>query len=115
MPFLKGNKGLLGAVLGGWQLSGTTILQSGKPFNIMHGAAYPRGDFNADGTGGDRPNNPGETVRRSGFETADYLKGLFRASDFPVPTPGTNGNLGRNAFADPDTSKWTESSRSASP
>jgi hypothetical protein len=101
IPFLARKKGPLGLVLGGWQLSGTMIMQSGQPINVTHGAAYPRGDFNADGSGGDRPNNPAETMKRTGFETADYLRGIFRAPDFPIPTPGTNGNLGRNAFRGP--------------
>jgi hypothetical protein len=101
IPFLKAKKGPLGIVFGGWQLSGTMIMQSGQPFNVTHGASYPRGDFNADGTGGDRPNNPAESVKRDGFQTSDYLRGLFPASAFPTPTPGTNGNLGRNTFRGP--------------
>ncbi len=101
MPFLKGNRGPVGRIFGGWVVSGTMILQSGQPFNITHGAAYPRGDFNADGTAGDRPNNPAESVKRSNFSTAEYLSGVFRASDFPTPALGTNGNLGRNVFRGP--------------
>ncbi|MDQ1469820.1 MAG: hypothetical protein QOJ99_1300, partial [Bryobacterales bacterium] len=31
----------------------------------------------------------------------DYLSGIFKPSDFPIPTPGTNGNLGRNTFRGP--------------
>jgi hypothetical protein len=101
IPFFKGQKGLAGRVLGGWQLSGTMIMQSGQPVNITHGAAYPRGDFNADGTNGDRPNNPAESLKRADFSTADYLSGIFKASDFPLPALGTTGNLGRNMFRGP--------------
>ncbi len=68
---------------------------------MTHTASYPRGDFNADGTGGDRPNNPAESLKRDGFQTSDYLRGIFKASDFPTPTPGTNGNLGRDMFRGP--------------
>jgi hypothetical protein len=76
-------------------------MQSGQPVNITNSAAYPRGDYNADGTTGDRPNNPAESLKRYGFSTQDYLLGIFKASDFPIPTPGTNGNLGRNVFRGP--------------
>ena len=88
-------------LFGGWQLSGTMIMQSGMPFNVTNTAPYPRGDYNADGTGGDRPNNPAATVKRDGFQASDYLRGIFKASDFPIPTPGTNGNLGRDPFRGP--------------
>jgi hypothetical protein len=77
------------------------IMQSGQPVTITNGAAYPRGDFNADGTTGDRPNNPAESLKRSDFSTAAYLSGIFKVSDFPTPALGTNGNLGRNTFRGP--------------
>jgi hypothetical protein len=77
------------------------VMQSGQALTVTHGAAYSRGDFNADGQTGDRPNAPAESVARDGFETADYLTGIFKASDFPRPAPGTNGNLGRGTFRGP--------------
>jgi hypothetical protein len=101
MPFFKGQKGPIGMILGGWQLSGTLIMQSGMPVNITSTAPYPRGDWNADGTGGDRPNAPAASAPRDGFSTQDYLHGIFKASDFPIPVPGTNGNLGRDVFRGP--------------
>ena len=101
IPFFKGQKSFAGRVLGGWQLSGTMIMQSGQPVNITNGAAYPKGDYNADGTAGDRPNNPAESLKRAGFSTANYLRGIFKISDFPIPAAGTNGNLGRNMFRGP--------------
>ena len=101
IPFFKGQKGFSGRVLGGWQLSGTMIMQSGQPVSVTNGAAYPKGDYNADGTTGDRPNNPAESLKRSDFSTAAYLSGIFKISDFPIPAAGTNGNLGRNVFRGP--------------
>jgi hypothetical protein len=101
IPFFKGQKGPVGMLLGGWQLSGTMIMQTGLPLSVTNAAAYPRGDYNADGTGGDRPNNPAESVKRNGFQTSDFLRGIFSKADFPIPTPGTNGNLGRNTFRGP--------------
>jgi hypothetical protein len=101
IPFLKNNKSLAGKVLGGWQLSSLAILEKGNPINITNEAAYPRGDFNADGTGGDRPNAPADAVKRTGFSRSDYLLGIFSAADFPRPVAGANGNLGRNTFRGP--------------
>jgi hypothetical protein len=101
MPFFKGQKGPVGILLGGWQLSATMIMQSGMPVTVTTTAPYPRGDYNADGSGGDRPNNPAATLKRDGFSTLNYLTGIFKASDFPIPAPGTNGNLGRDTFRGP--------------
>lgn len=101
IPFLKGKPGPVAKVLGGWQISGTMIMQTGQPLSVTTTAPWPRGDYNADGSGGDRPNNPAAPVKRDGFEKSNYLAGIFKAADFPTPTPGTNGNLGRNTFRGP--------------
>lgn len=50
LPFLRGRSDWVGAVLGGWKLSGGWTLQSGNPFTVT--AGY---DINGDGLGGDRP------------------------------------------------------------
>lgn len=49
-PFFKGQQGLVGRLLGGFQLSGITVFESGVPVNVFNG-------FDADGIGGgnDRP------------------------------------------------------------
>ena len=103
LPFFRraGRKALAARALGGWQMSGFAILEKGSPINITNNAAWPRGDFNADGANGDRPNAPAASVESSGFQRSDYLTGIFKVSDFPVPTPGTSGNLGRNAYRGP--------------
>jgi hypothetical protein len=101
LPFFKSSAGVTRRVLGGWQLAGSAILQTGTPLNVTTAASFPNGDFNADGNGGDRPNTPADTVKQSGWSNAEYLAGIFKASDFPKPAPGQNGNLGRNAFRGP--------------
>ncbi len=101
LPFFRGGKNIAERALGGWQLSGTCILQKGMPFNVTNGAAWPKGDFNADGSNLDRPDAPGASTPRGGWSRSDYLTGLFPASAFPVPAPGVNGNLGRNVFRGP--------------
>jgi len=101
MPFFRNHTGLTRTLLGGWQIAGSAILQSGNPINVTNSAAFPRGDFNADGNAGDRPNAPTGNIKTSGWSQEEYLAGIFKASDFPVPAPGTNGNLVRNAYRGP--------------
>jgi len=100
MPSSRTGKAWARYAVGGWQLSGTTILQTGMPFNVTNGAAWPKGDFNADGSNLDRPNAPA-TPLSTNWSRSNYLAGLFPASVFPSPTPGTDGNLGRNVYRGP--------------
>lgn len=54
LPFQREQRGWLGRVAGGWQISGVAIFESGVPFTVLNG-------FDADGISGanDRPNfNP---------------------------------------------------------
>ena len=54
LPFMREQKGVIGNVLGGWQLSGVYTIESGVPYTVVNG-------FDADGIGGanDRPDvNP---------------------------------------------------------
>jgi hypothetical protein len=116
LPFFRDNAGNLVAhhVLGGWQLSGVTILDNGTPFNIINSATFSPikdangniignkgGDYNADNNGGDRPNAPIGNIQMSGWNRQQFVAGVFKVSDFGVPAPGTDGNLGRNVFRGP--------------
>ena len=100
LPILRGRKGLAATLVGGWQLSGFAIFQSGYPFTVSNGA-NPAGDYNRDGTAGDRPNAPTTALASSGYSRAQFLSGLFPASAFPIPAPGVDGTLGRNTFRGP--------------
>lgn len=100
-------------VAGGWQLSGTGILQSGAPFSVNCADPFRAVrdsanrivgnsgcDYNADGTNNDRPNAPafGSTLDMS---KQTLLTGVFRRADFPVPAFGLTGDLGRNIYRNP--------------
>ncbi len=92
--------------LGGWELSGLWIMQTGMPFWVYTTNAYGAGgDFNADGIKWDSPNVTSFGSHLSGQSKSKFLNGLFPASAFPLPTfaPGTwgEGNLGRNTYDNP--------------
>src|SRR5207237_9727061 len=59
------------------------------------------GDYNADNTGGDRPNAPTTSLQTSGWSRQQFLTGIFPASAFPIPLPGQDGNLGRTTYRGP--------------
>jgi hypothetical protein len=101
LPFFKGRRGIVARALGHWEFSGIGILQTGTPIDVTSSAAFPKGDWNADGQNGDRPNAPGPGLPRSGFSRSAFLTGIFTAAQFPSPTLGTDGNLGRNVFRGP--------------
>jgi hypothetical protein len=101
LPFFNNGSGLIRKGLGGWQLAGSAIFQTGNPINVTNSASFPTGDYNADGNGGDRPNAPASSVKQSGWSQEEYLAGIFLATDFPTPARGQNGNLPRNAFRGP--------------
>jgi hypothetical protein len=101
-------------VLGGWQFGGVWILQTGLPFSVYTSAAFnpvynssgqvignTGGDYNADGSDYDVPEAPSFGNHLSGQNKKDYLSGIFPASAFPVPSLGTEGNLGRNTYDGP--------------
>ncbi|HEY5212128.1 MAG TPA: carboxypeptidase-like regulatory domain-containing protein [Acidobacteriaceae bacterium] len=101
-------------VFGGWQFGGVWIVQTGLPFSVHTSAGFSPvfnstgqlignkgGDYNADGSNYDVPNTPAFGNHLNSKKKADYLAGIFSASDFPVPTLGTEGNLGRNTFDGP--------------
>lgn len=117
-------------ILGGWQFGGMLVLQTGLPFTVTNNGAFnPEcganpggncydtsnawipgsiitadrgGDYNADGTNYDTPNVPTFGRHLSGQSKSKYLGGLFMASDFPAPTLGVEGNLGRNTYDRPN-------------
>src|SRR5207244_3331615 len=107
--------GVAKEIAGGWQLASVLIAQSGTPFTVVcNGTSFSPifdtsgrivgnsgCDYNADGTRSDRPNVPSFGSSLSGLTNDNFLAGIFKASDFPTPAPGTQGNLGRNTFRGP--------------
>jgi hypothetical protein len=102
------HEGIARAITHGWTLSPVITLQSGQPFTVYTTAAYPTGDYNGDGFGFDIPNAPSfgrhVSTSRSDFLRKDGVFGKFASNPvaaFGSPTPGTEGNLGRNTYDGP--------------
>ncbi|MGH9969355.1 MAG: TonB-dependent receptor domain-containing protein [Pyrinomonadaceae bacterium] len=129
LPVMKSQRGFLGHLLGGFQISGVTTFESGAPLNVTNGQ-------DADGVGGnlDRPDfNPnGQPGTRAIPSTAvagvTNPCGITTAGQlFHTTAPnatgqcidpanaryigllagiGRTGNLGRNTLVTPGTNNW---------
>jgi hypothetical protein len=101
-PNYHGGHGLIGRVISGWSISGTTVIQNGNPFNIYTGASFAEGgDYNGDGVNFDFPNVSSYQLPTGRH---NYLNGLFTgsyANVFSKPPLGTEGNEIYNNFRNP--------------
>src|SRR5262249_40514053 len=90
-------------VLGGWQISGITIAQSGQPFSVTNGTDFGDAAGVANGVGtGSRPNlvgDPHATIQSNIPTVRGPL--LYNPAAFATPTRLTFGNLGRNTLTSP--------------
>jgi hypothetical protein len=100
------HSGILNKVLGGWEVTNVTILQSGPPFSAICTASFApvfNGttvvgntgcDYNADGNNLDYPNTPAFGNTLTGLDRSSYIQGIFAcggslncSSVFPAPAP----------------------------
>lgn len=102
LPFGRGKRwgadvgGAANALIGGWQVSGQAVVQSGRPFTIYSGSntlsqvvQTPANCANCTGTEG------------SVYPEADSLLWYLTPDErrkFSIPTAGEFSNVGRNAF-----------------
>jgi hypothetical protein len=102
------------AIFGGWLFGGVWLVQTGQPFTVYSTASFnpvfdaagnvvgnTGGDYNADGSNFDVPTVPSFGNHLPSQPRKAFLNGLFPASAFPTPAPGTQGNLGRNTYDGP--------------
>jgi hypothetical protein len=100
LPLFKGT-GLTHKVLGGWQVSGITVAQTGNPFSVTNGTTFGdnAGVGNGVGTGSrpDQVGNPHSGLTQTSIPT---VRGplLFNPAAFALPTGLTFGNVGRNTL-----------------
>jgi hypothetical protein len=107
LPFFKGS-GFKHSVLGGWQISGITVAQTGQPFSVTNGTTYKDNAGVGNGSlvqGNSRPDRVTgvSTSPTSAEKAADAAAGifgplLFSPAAFTVPTGLTFGDVGRNTL-----------------
>ena len=102
LPFFKGS-GLQNKLLGGWQLSGITIAQTGTPISITNGTNFGdnAGVGNGVGTGSrpDQSSNPYSFTKTN--EPGVFGPLFFNPAAFALPRGLTFGNVGRNTLFQP--------------
>jgi hypothetical protein len=89
LPFLKNASGAKGAILGGWQIAGVFIAQSGTPVDIRAAGASLRAPQNQQ-----RPNLNGDQNVLGDIGPGQQY---FDTSVYSAPAPNTFGNMTRNA------------------
>ncbi len=92
--FSSGSKAV-NYVIGGWQVSGTTLWQSGRPFTVYSGANTVSSVIQSPANCNGCSSNMGKVVVENGINY--YFTAAQRAL-FTSPDPGTLGNTGRNFF-----------------
>ena len=100
LPFFKGASGLTRSLLGGWQLSGITIAQTGTPFSVTNGTAFGDNAGVGNGVGtGSRPDLVGNPRNFSKVNEPNVFGPLYyNPTAFALPTGLTFGDVGRDTL-----------------
>ena len=99
LPFGRGKHfgseatGVVGQLIGGWQVNGITTFQTGQPFTALMGF-----DNANVGDGVDRPNQVGDPTLPRGQRTVTHW---FNTAAFVAAPFGTFGNAARNNIIGP--------------
>jgi len=103
LPFFR-QPGLTHTLLGGWQLSGITVAQSGLPFSVTF-PSDNAGVANAVGTSSRPDRVPGVSLTPTAAEIAAAASSfgplLYNPAAFTAPVGLTFGNVGRNTLTLP--------------
>jgi hypothetical protein len=104
LPFFKGASGLEHTLLGGWQLSGITVAQTGNPFSIVNNSTYGdnAGVGNGEGTGS-RPDQVGNpfsvtAAQKQALDSTSFGVLYYNPNAFAIPTGLTFGTVGRDSL-----------------
>lgn len=105
LPFFRDQQGLVGRVLGGWQISGITSYMSGQALTVTSGTGLdPAGlGFLGPSAAGPRPNVIANPEQGAGLRT---IENWFNKTAFAEPPPGMVGNAGRGILRGPSFHKW---------
>ena len=107
LPFYKNQEGVLGHMLGGWQLSGIVNYSSGAPLTVTESTYDPAGlGFLGPSAAGGRPNITGNPNTNAPHTVAQYFNtGVFVVAgrDDGVVAPGSSG---RGVVTGPGIERW---------
>jgi hypothetical protein len=90
--------------LGGWQVSGITVVQSGNPFSVTNGTKFGDNAGVGNGVGtGSRPDLVGNPYRGFTANQDPSVTGplFYNPAAFAIPTGLTFGNVGRDTLTLP--------------
>jgi hypothetical protein len=102
LPFFK-QPGFSHAILGGWQVSGITIAQTGLPFTVTNNTTFGDNAGVGNGVGtGSRPNLVGDpyavTAAQKAAQAGTFGPLYYNPAAFALPTGLTFGNVGRDTL-----------------
>jgi hypothetical protein len=117
LPWMREQQGVIGHILGGWQISGVTTFESGPPLSIFNGADadsiggnWDRPDHNPNGQRGVRAVpvvQGGVIVRYINPEAGNATIDPSQAEFIGIPAnSGRTGTLGRNTERAPGINNW---------
>src|SRR5262249_32098639 len=113
LPFLREQRGIIGHVFGGWELSGVTVFESGVPYTVINGedsngvgGNNDRPDFNPNGRAGVRAKPNIATATNPG-PAGTPIGGVFYTNpdDLSRPNPAPGGRP-LEAFIDPSQARY---------
>lgn len=105
IPFLKDNKALLGALLGGWEVSGISQFQSGSPLTVF-------GSTDQAGVGPGNGSQPWNVIGDPSISNKAFSQSnadsafWFNPAAFGLPAVGTFGNGGKGIMRGPSSQLW---------
>jgi hypothetical protein len=104
LPFFREQNTLLGNILGGWQISGSTFMRSGTPFTVGQSSQDIAGVGDV-GFGQPWSQTGNANIN---FQLYDGTPGsvAMDTSVFVRPANGTFGNSPRNAYYNPGEMQW---------
>ena len=105
LPFFRDQSSLLGNILGGWQVSGVTWIQSGTPFSVTRTNDIAGVGEGSNGQPVDLVGDVNDNVKRE-FSTGTDDNFWFNPKAFANPAAGKFGTSTRNILRNPKAQQW---------